>query len=149
MKDLVTAYQKFWSQFHYNEVKSPFLTHKLPAFQEGFVKVLNGDRFEMPDFPYLVYQVPKPGFTESALIQISIWDRPPDGMTAVIFQDRLISVVSQIEREIQADGAMVILENGAIQLKRGNPWINILDGEPSDPKITRAILNVIVENYTL
>jgi len=149
MKDLIALYRVFWSQFQYNDLKPPRTRRKLPAFQDGFVRVNSGNKMEAPEFPYIVYQAPKPDFTESSFLQVSIWDRPPDGIIAVAFQDRLLSIIAQIEEEITADGAILPLKEGALQLRRGNPWVNIMEGDPSDPKITRAILNIIVDNYTL
>jgi hypothetical protein len=149
MRDLVTLHQEFWSQFHYNDVKPPYTRKALPAYQEGFVKERKGDTISIPDFPYIVYPVPKPNFSESVFVQVNVWDRPPDGTIAVKFQDRLLSIVEQIEEQITADGALLLLDSGAIRLKRGNPWINILEGDPSDPKITRAIITVIIENHTM
>jgi len=149
MKELMSVYKEFWSQFRYDDLKPPHAQKKLPAFQEGFVFVQKENKIEMPDFPYLVYPAPKPNFTENYLMQINIWDRPPQDMIAIGYQDRIVNIVEQIEEQITADGAILLLANGAIQLSRGDPWINMLPGDLEDPAITRAILNVIVENYTL
>jgi len=149
MKELLAEYQKFWSQFHYRDIKPPHTEKALLAYQEGYVMTRKDNKIVMPDFPYLVYQVPKPGFTESNFSIISIWDRPSQDMVAIGFQDRIIHIIEQIEEQIDADGLLLLLDNGATCLKRGSPWINLIPGDDKDPAITRAVLNVIIENYTM
>jgi hypothetical protein len=149
MKELLAAYKEFWSQFHYQQLEAPHDRMELPAFREGYVRVRKGDKFEKPDFPYLVYQTPASSFTENTLTQVSVWDKPPQGMTAVGYQDRIAYIAEQVGKAIGADGAILLLNNGALQLTRGNPWINMVPGDDKDLAIVRAVFNVIVESYTV
>jgi hypothetical protein len=149
MKELLAAYKEFWSQFYYHDIEAPQDRKELAAFREGYVRVRKGDKFEKPEFPYIVYPTPKPNFTESAIVQVSVWDKPPHGMTAIGYQDRITHITEQIEGIIGADGVILLLNKGSLKLNRGNPWVNMVPGDDKDLAIVRAVFNVIVENYTM
>jgi len=115
------ALQAFWSSFG------------LPAYDENTV----------PDdaaLPYITYEASKDFFGATLAQSASLWYR------SASWAD-ITAKEQQIAEFIGRGGRQVACDDGAIWIKRGQPWAQRMD-EPSDNMVRRIVLNIEVEYLT-
>ena len=145
-----TAFMQFWRQF-----TNPFTGRSVPAFQTGYAWVPQaGGNWQPPQsFPYIVYDIAKPGFAQNVLITATVWDRQSGaggapGMPG--FFPVVNAILDQISEAIPIEaGAWLDLigDNGAIWLQRGSPWVMFPPGDERDPTIVRGVVNIAARGY--
>ena len=118
------ALYQFWSSFG------------VPAYEE--TSVPTGD--DAPKFPYITYSVAKSDFGKEVALSGSIWTRSTSLQQAVDLE-------TAVYNSIGYGGKPINIDNGAIWLKRGNPFSNPM-GDDSDNMIKRKYINLTVEFAT-
>lgn len=115
------ALYSFWSGFG------------LTAYEENTV----------PDdaaFPYLTYQLVTDSFDHEVPVAASLWYRS-ESWTAINAK------TEEISHTISRGGKIIFCDDGAIWLKRGQPFAQNM-GDESDDLIKRKYLNVTAEFIT-
>jgi hypothetical protein len=126
MKDIREALAGFWGGFG------------LPAHPAGFVP--RGE-----NFPYITYDVLKPGHMDSGVLTVNVWDRCTANCG---WFGNVDEIAERIAEAIPAvSGVVLHAENVKIWLYRANPFIRFLD-EPGDKAVVRAIIRVIVKVFS-
>ena len=112
------AIYQFWNSFG------------LTAYEENSV----------PDeaaFPYITYQLVTDGFGSEIQLTASIWYRS-EGWAAINAK------TEEISQTISRGGKIIPCDDGAIWLKRGQPFAQSM-GDESDNLIKRKYLNITAE----
>lgn len=115
------AIYQFWNSFG------------LTAYEENTV----------PDdatFPYITYQLATDSFDSEVMATASIWYRS-ESWTAINAK------AEEISQKISRGGKIISCDGGAIWLKRGQPFAQIMVDE-SDDLIKRKYLNITAEFMT-
>ena len=115
------AIYQFWNSFG------------LTAYEENSV----------PDeaaFPYITYQLVTDGFGSEIQLTASIWYRS-EGWAAINAK------TEEISQKISRGGKIISCDDGAIWLKRGQPFAQSM-GDESDDLIRRKYLNITAEFIT-
>lgn len=118
------ALYQFWSAFG------------VPAYEE--TSVPTGD--DAPKFPYITYSTAKADFGNEVALSSSIWTRSTSWQQAVDLE-------TLVYNSIGYGGKIIKIDNGAIWLKRGNPFSQPM-GDDSDNMIKRKYINLTVEFAT-
>ena len=118
--DKQQALHNFWAGFN------------VPAYDENSV----------PDsmrntFPRITYDVVVDDFLHSTAMSASLWDRSSSWAG-------VIGLLTDIESKISNGGYILPYDDGALWIKKANPWAQRM-GEPSDDTIRRIFLNIEVE----
>ena len=92
------------------------------------------------DFPYLTYQLVTDSFGREIMLTASIWYRS-ESWTAINAK------TEEISQKISRGGKIISCDEGAIWLKRGQPFAQSM-GDESDDLIKRKYLNVTAEFIT-
>ena len=115
--DRMQAYQGYWESF------------QIPAYDETTV----------PDgavMPYITYNVLASGFDETLYPSASIWYKGTSW-------SEVTAKAEEISRSIGLGGIMIPYQNGAIWIKRGQPFEQRLSD--TDTLIRRIMLNLEIE----
>ena len=115
------AIYKFWSGFG------------LTAYEENTV----------PDdaaFPYITYQLVTDSFYREVAVSASLWYRS-ESWTAINAK------TEEISQKISRGGKVISCDDGAIWLKRGQPFAQNM-GDESDDLIKRKYINITAEFMT-
>ena len=115
------AIYQFWNSFG------------LTAYEENTV----------PDdatFPYITYQFATDSFGREIMLTASLWYRSESWM-------EINSKSEEISQKISRGGKVISCDDGAIWLKRGQPFAQNM-GDESDDLIKRKYLNVTAEFIT-
>ena len=115
------AIYQFWNSFG------------LTAYEENSV----------PDdaaFPYITYQLATDSFDREVPVTASLWYRS-ESWTAINAK------TEEISQKISRGGKIISCDNGAIWLKRGQPFAQNM-GDESDDLIKRKYLNIAAEYLT-
>lgn len=121
---LEQALYQFWSAFG------------VPAYEENSVPT--GD--DAPKFPYITYSTAKADFGKEVPLSGNIWTRSTSWQQAIDFE-------TQVYNAISYGGKTIKIDNGAIWLKRGEPFSQPM-GDDSDNMIKRKYINLTVEFAT-
>lgn len=116
--DKVQRLHNFWSGFG------------IPAYDANDVPV-------KAQLPYITYDVSTDDFGNQRILNASLWYRSTRW-------DEITQKAQQIADTITRGGLMLKYDNGAIWLRRGNPWAQRM-GDPSDSMIRLIVLTVYVE----
>ena len=115
------AIYQFWNSFG------------LTAYEENTV----------PDdaiFPYITYQLVTDSFDHEVPVTASIWYRSESWVA-------INSKTEEISQKISRGGKVIPCDDGAIWLKRGQPFAQNM-GDESDDLIKRKYLNITAEFMT-
>ena len=115
------AIYQFWNSFG------------LAAYEENTVP---GDA----TFPYITYQFVTDGFDREVAVTASIWYRS-ESWTGINAK------TEEISQTISRGGKIINCDDGAIWLKRGQPFAQNM-GDESDNLIKRKYLNITAEFMT-
>lgn len=120
------ALQAFWSDF------------KIPAFDENSVpeKEIRKEMYGY-EYPYLTYEASSDTFGAEVAQTANVYYR------STSWAD-IVSKVKEIENGITRGGRIIDCEEGAIWIKRAEPWAQRM-GDQNDDKIRRYVLNYTVE----
>jgi len=137
MRDLREALSEFWGGF---ESKG----HPVPAFVRGYVvfRDKTGRIKKSPAFPYITYEVARPGFGDFTVCTASILDRNIDNPG---FMGLVDDILAQIAEKIPESGALLDVEGGFIKLSRANPFIDYVD-DP-DIRVVKGVVRYVVRSY--
>ena len=91
-------------------------------------------------FPYITYQLVTDGFDREISVTASLWYRS-ESWTAINAK------TEEISQTISRGGKIIACDDGAIWLKRGQPFAQNMSDE-SDDLIKRKYLNITVEFIT-
>ena len=91
-------------------------------------------------FPYITYQLVTDSFDREILLSSSLWYRS-ESWTAINAK------TEEISQKISRGGKIISCDEGAIWLKRGQPFAQNM-GDESDDLIKRKYLNVTAEFIT-
>ena len=147
MNDIRLALMGFWSQFLDRSGVPPRNT-PISAFSEDNVMQMRGSppTPQPPQtFPYIVYPVEMTEMFQGSIITVSVFDRQP-AMPG--FTGRTDDIVQQIREKIpQGGGVLLQWDKGVIRLQRSNPF-SFYMSDPNDRVVVRAIVRLIIANYT-
>ena len=115
------AIYQFWNSFG------------LTAYEENSVPV-------EATFPYITYQLVTDGFDREIPLTASLWYRG-ESWTAINAK------TEEIRQRISRGGKIISCDDGAIWLKRGQPFAQNM-GDESDDLIKRKYLNITAEFMT-
>ena len=115
------AIYQFWSSFG------------LTAYEENTVPTDAA-------FPYITYQLVTDSFDRETLLTASLWYRS-ESWTAINAK------TEEISHTISLGGKIISCDDGAIWLKRGQPFAQNM-GDESDDLIKRKYLNITAEFIT-
>ena len=115
------AIYQFWSSFG------------LTAYEENTVPTDAA-------FPYITYQLVTDSFDREIPLTASLWYRS-ESWTAINAK------TEEISQKISRGGKIIPCDDGAIWLKRGQPFAQIM-GDESDDLIKRKYLNITAEFLT-
>ena len=115
------AIYQFWSSFG------------LTAYEENTVPADAA-------FPYITYQLVTDSFDREVVATASLWYRG-ESWTAINAK------TEEISRKISRGGKIIACNDGAIWLKRGQPFAQNM-GDESDDLIKRKYLNITAEFLT-
>lgn len=108
----------------------------IPRYEENTVPTGQ----DAPKFPYITYQVVTDSFGGEVALTASLWYRS-DSWTAINAK------AEEISRYIGRGGTVIIVDDGAIWIKRGQPFAQSM-GDDSDDAIRRKYLNLTAEFIT-
>lgn len=91
-------------------------------------------------FPYITYQLVTDSFDRETLLTASLWYRS-ESWTAINAK------TEEISHTISLGGKIISCDDGAIWLKRGQPFAQSM-GDESDDLIKRKYLNITAEFMT-
>ena len=91
-------------------------------------------------FPYITYQLVTDSFDRETLLTASLWYRS-ESWTAINAK------TEEISHTISLGGKIISCDDGAIWLKRGQPFAQNM-GDESDDLIKRKYLNITAEFIT-
>ena len=91
-------------------------------------------------FPYITYQLVTDSFDREIPLTASIWYRSESWAT-------INAKTEEISQKISRGGKIISCDGGAIWLKRGQPFAQIM-GDESDNLIKRKYLNITAEYMT-
>ncbi len=114
-----------------------FMLFGIPAYEENSVP-------SDATLPYITYQLVDGFFDGELPISLSVWDINGNGHSA------LKSVVDkgyEISAKIGRGGVFIKCDGGAIWLKRGEPFSQIM-GDPDNADIKRNYINLTAEYFT-
>ena len=97
-----------------------------------------------PSFPYITYSLVLDSFGRDTSVTANIWYRNRSGYSAI---PDLIRKVDDISRAVGRGGVMIRCDGGAIWIRRGAPFSQIM-GDPEDELIKRAYINLTAETLT-
>ena len=92
-------------------------------------------------FPYITYQLVTDSFDSEIPLTASLWYRS-ESWTAINAK------TEEISQEISRGGKVISCDDGAIWLKRGQPFAQNM-GDESDDLIKRKYLNITAEFMTV
>jgi hypothetical protein len=128
---LYDAYAAFWGRF-------------CTAFPSGYAGFIDEHArpTESPVFPYITYDVAKPGGGASAAVRACVWTRTPAVVGSFAQADEILS---RIEAAIpEHTGALLrVQDSQTLWLTRGDTFITY-EAEPADPYVARAVVNCTV-----
>lgn len=116
-----SAIYQFWNSFG------------LTAYEENTVP-------DDADFPYITYQLVTDSFDREIPVTASLWYRS-ESWTAINAK------TEEISQRISRGGKIIPCDDGAIWLKRGQPFAQNM-GDESDKLIKRKYLNITAEFMT-
>ncbi len=116
---------KFWSSFG------------VPAFNENTVPIGN----DVPEYPYITYQVITDSLNEPVYMSANLWDRDKSGYSAELENSKRIDLMS---KRIGRGGTTVLYDGGAIFIHRGSPFAQSLS-DVNDDMIKRKLINIEAE----
>lgn len=117
--------QAFWSSFG------------LKAYEENYIPPTPSD---VPDFPYITYQLHTDSFGEEVALSASLWYRSRSWAA-------INAKTEEISDAVSRGGVLLRCDDGAIWLKRGSPFAQSM-GDPTDIMIKRKYLNLTAEFIT-
>ena len=91
-------------------------------------------------FPYITYQLVTDSFDREIPLTASLWYRSESWTT-------INAKTEEISQKISRGGKIIPCDDGAIWLKRGQPFAQIM-GDESDDLIKRKYLNITAEFLT-
>lgn len=115
------ALYQFWSSFG------------IPAYNESSVPTGK----DKPDFPYITYQVVTDSFNDNAFMSASLWYRNTTWKPAH-------AKSAEISQNISRGGKIISYDDGAVWIKRGQPFSQDM-GDETDNMIKRIVINIIAE----
>ena len=115
------AIYQFWNSFG------------LTAYEENTVP-------DDADFPYITYQLATDSFDREIMLTASLWYRSESWAA-------INAKTDEISQKISRGGKIISCDEGAIWLKRGQPFAQNM-GDESDDLIKRKYLNVTAEFIT-
>jgi len=125
----------------------------IAAFQRGYAQGWvpspgGGGRWERPSFPFIIYPVLLPGFAQSAMDFIEIWDWWP-GRPG--FMGLVQDVMGQIKTAVPEAGIILRLDDdsGLVRVQRGNPFTMFPPSDESDAAIVRGAANLVFSGYVV
>lgn len=121
--DEFQALQKFWSSFG------------LEAYDENTVPT--GDN--KPDLPYITYQAATSDFNHPISLNASLWYYGSSW-------SQITTKLSEIQSYIGRGGVTLLIDNGAIWIKKGTPFAQRMS-DPDD-MIRRIYINIEAEFIT-
>jgi len=153
MKNIRSAFHEFWNGFYNRSSLMPEPVH-IPAFQSGYAvfRDIKGKLSTMPQFPYITYDIVRPGFLDFTVAAANIWDRNTSNPG---FFGLVDDVLAQAAEKIPEGGTLLdVGEDGKLWIFRNNPFVDYLSESAegtviTDPAITRGIIRIIVKNYVL
>lgn len=92
------------------------------------------------DFPYITYQLVTDSFDREIPLTASLWYRSESWMG-------INAKTEEISQKISRGGKIISCDDGAIWLKRGQPFAQSM-GDESDGLIKRKYLNIAAEFIT-
>lgn len=116
------------------EALHSFFSRFLPAYEENAVPTGRS-------FPYLTYTVITDSFGGEVLLTVSLWYRSSSWLAAN-------EMTAEISKALGEGGVMEACENGAIWLKRAEPFAQSM-GDSNDDMIKRKIINISAEYLTV
>lgn len=117
------ALNAFWAQFSYNSVP-------IPAYDETSVP-------DSATFPRITYEGQSDNFGERIASSVSIWTRGTSWAQAE-------AIKHNIEQSITRGGVLVKHDNGAVWIKRANPF-SLRLADSADDMIRRIMINLELE----
>ena len=117
------AIQAFWAQFTYNNTQ-------MPAYDETSVP-------DFAAFPRITYEGQSDDFGERIASSVSIWTRGTSWAQAE-------AIKRSIEQTITRGGVLINHDDGAVWIKRGNPF-SLRLGDSADDMIRRIMINLELE----
>lgn len=108
----------------------------IDAYEENAVPT--GD--DAPDFPYITYSLTTDSFGAEVSMQASLWFRSPSWVECNALAERLSARLSK-------GGTVIPCDDGAIWLKKGQPFAQNM-GDDSDDLIRRKYINIVAEYLT-
>lgn len=112
----------------------------IPAYEQSAVP----QGGSAPVFPYLTYSLYIDSFGTDSPVEVNLWYRDKSGYSSL---PDLTRMVEKISAEIGRGGKMIPCDGGALWLRRGSPFAQLL-GDGEDELIKRAYINITAESIT-
>lgn len=117
-----------------------FSSFSLTAYEEDAVPQGSG----APEFPYATYSLVWGSLGTDVPLTLNLWYRDRNMYSSL---PDLIRKTEEISRAIGRGGTTIPCDGGAIWLKRGSPFAQVM-GDPEDELIKRAYINITAEFLT-
>ena len=117
-----------------------FSSFSLLAYEEDSVP----QGASAPVFPYATYSLVTDSLGTDVPLTLNLWYRDGNMYSSL---PELVHKVEEISRYIGRGGTVIPCDGGAIWLRRGSPFSQIM-GDPEDELIRRAYINITAEFLT-
>ena len=133
MNNLDKALMEFWGGFG------------IPAFANYAFLHDDTGRRTRPKFPYITYELKRPAFFKSTIMNASVWDRQE---ASPGFRGRTNEILKRIEQAVPEGGVTLKFDGGSVWISRTSNFIEYPQNpDPDDAYIVRAVVGVEVRGF--